>query len=60
MRETLEQAGYQLHSHNRFGEYTLLNLETGKLELWFHNQGHASYGVVYKGKDLEFAREIND
>ncbi|HCJ52976.1 MAG TPA: hypothetical protein DHV25_04650 [Candidatus Kerfeldbacteria bacterium] len=58
-RETLKQAGYTLAASLGDGEYILRESDTGKLELWFANKGHASYGIKYRGTDLEFARSIS-
>lgn len=56
-RETLKQAGYE---HVRFdpqqGGHVLRDKDTGRLELWVANKGHASYGLIYKNTHLEFVR----
>lgn len=54
-RETLEQAGYTYVRPLGDGEH-LLRDEDGKFEVWFVNDGHASYGLRWNGHDLEFAR----
>jgi len=58
-RETLEQAGYLNEYEDREdGEIVLTDRETGSREIWFRNDGHASYGIVVDGHDYEFARSI--
>lgn len=54
-RETLKQAGYTYVRALGDGEH-LLRDEDGKFEVWFVNDGHASYGLRWNGHDLEFAR----
>lgn len=52
--ETLQEAGYAVVNHTR-GRYTLQDIETGRLEQWVVNNGHASYGIrLSNGDDLEF------
>jgi hypothetical protein len=36
------------------GSHVLECIESGKLELWVANKGHASAGLRYKNTDLEF------
>lgn len=55
-RETLDEAGYTLHSRPSKNEVVLRDNDNGRLELWFANPGHASYGIVIDGIDFEFAR----
>jgi hypothetical protein len=54
-KETPEQAGYEVDTLNE-GDFTAIfrNKETGKRELWFQNDGHASYGITVNGHDYEF------
>ena len=58
-RETLKEAGYE---YVRFapeeGGHILREKDTGKLEVWFANKNHASYGLRYKNTHLEFARSV--
>lgn len=56
-RETLEQAGYTYVQDMGNGEH-LLRDSDGKGEVWFVNDGHASYGLLWNGHDLEFARSL--
>lgn len=56
-RETLEQAGYTYVQDLGHGEH-LLRDSDGKGEVWFVNDGHASYGLLWNGHDLEFARSL--
>lgn len=54
IKETLKDAGL---TYVRFedGNHILAD-EDGKLEVWFANKNHASYGLIYKNTHLEFAR----
>lgn len=54
-KETLKEAGY-VNVSTKYGEHILQDKETGKLEVWFSNKNHASYGLIYKNTHLEFAR----
>ncbi len=63
--EKLEEYGYTFvevlregSSYGFPGEYLLKDEYSGRLEVWFHNQNHASFGLDYNGKHLEFARSI--
>lgn len=57
IRETIEQAGYVRIRSNGPMEYILTDKD-GKEEIWFVNNGHAGFGIIYKGNDLEFARSV--
>jgi hypothetical protein len=59
MKETLKQAGYEHILKLDNGEHILLDIDSGKFEIWFVNKNHASYGLIYKNTHLEFARTIN-
>lgn len=51
--ETLKEAGYV--KAEKVGRKTyVLTDEQGKREIWVANKGHASYGIRYRGTDLEF------
>ena len=55
MKESMTAAGYTYVRPLGEGEH-LLKDDDGKLEVWFSNKGHASYGIKWKNTDLEFAR----
>ena len=55
-RETLEQAGLTVVSFTL--DELIVRDQSGKLELWFRNDGHASSGIVWNGHDYEFARSL--
>ena len=59
-KQTFAQAGYThvstVFANGRSTGEHLLRDADGKLEVWFANKGHASYGLVYKNTHLEFAR----
>ena len=58
IRETMKQAGYEYVQYSTiYHAHVLKELETGKLELWTANKGHASYGIIYKNTHLEFVSE---
>lgn len=56
-KETLKQGGYRYMRYMGYGEHLLRN-EDGKLEVWFSNKNHASYGLIYKNTHLEFVRSF--
>lgn len=58
--ETMEQAGYKFIRKDNENGYLLRNLNTNKLEWWFANKNHASYGIAFRGTHLEFARSADD
>lgn len=59
-RETLEESGYHLVKKLGKGGY-ILTEDFNKYELWFHNQNHASYGIILPdGKHLEFCRSCKE
>lgn len=59
IRETLAQAGYRYVRPGLFKGEHVLSDDEGTHELWFRNQGHASYGIVLDdGSELEFARTL--
>jgi hypothetical protein len=55
-KETLKKAGYEHVKNLGNGEHILKDLADGRLEVWFKNKNHASYGLIYKNTHLEFAR----
>lgn len=59
-KETMKEAGYRYRGFAReFGAHVLEPIDQpGKLELWFANKGHASYGIRWRNTDLEFASTI--
>ncbi|MEO6306177.1 MAG: hypothetical protein ABIP51_23720 [Bacteroidia bacterium] len=52
-KQTLKEAGYKHISCNN-SQHVLLNLETGKNEIFWSNKNHASWGLKYKNTHLEF------
>lgn len=58
-RETLKQAKVE---YVRFEPETrthiLRDIPSGKMERWFANKNHASYGLIYKNTHLEFAASV--
>ncbi len=59
-RETIEKAGYNYIGKHPSGGHILQDKDSGKKEMWFHNKGHAGYGILHKGLDLEFAHSIKE
>lgn len=57
MKQTLKEAGYQ-HIAIDGKLHILKEISTGKLEIWFANKNHASFGLIYKNTHLEFARSL--
>ena len=58
MKETMKQAGYTYVKCNRDGRSHVLRDDCGRLEIWFNNKNHASYGIIFKNTHLEFARSL--
>lgn len=55
-KDTLKQTGYKVLGHCKDGY--ILQDSDGRLELWFCNKNHASYGIVYNNTYLEFATSL--
>ena len=61
MKESMQKAGYKLvRKDQSTGEYLLQDTTTKKLEWWFANKNHASYGIIYRNTHLEFARSADN
>lgn len=58
LRETLKQAGYTHAGFDKASGMHRLKDADGKIELWFANKNHASYGIIYKNTHLEFASSV--
>jgi hypothetical protein len=57
IRHTLAESGYVYAGFDhRQGVHVLRDRVSGRLEAWFANKGHASYGLRWRNTDLEFAR----
>lgn len=61
MKETPKQAGYKwVQKSKQFGNkaHIFLNEHTRKMEVFYCNKNHASWGLIYKNIHLEFAHII--
>jgi len=58
MKETLKQSGYKYIKYIGNKQHLLLNVTDKKLEIFFANKNHASWGIIWKNTHLEFARSI--
>jgi hypothetical protein len=58
MKETLEKANYRYLNYLGQKQHSLLNLDTNKVELFFSNKHHSSWGLIYKNTHLEFASSL--
>ena len=56
-KQTLKDAGY-IHAGMIGACHILKDTTDNKVELWFANKNHASYGIIYKNTHLEFARSL--
>lgn len=55
MKETMQQANYSfIRKDKNTGLYLLQDNATKNLEWWAANKNHASYGIKFRGTDLEF------
>ena len=62
MKQTMKEAGYKFMRRDGSGKgagYVLKEIDSGNLEIWYANKGHASYGIIYGNTELEFARSIS-
>jgi hypothetical protein len=60
MKMTFAQAGYSYVKMLSKGTHVLRDNETKKLEVWFCNKNHASYGLIWRNTHLEFARSYTE
>jgi len=60
MKESIEDAEYDYVIALNDTEHLLFDKVVKKYEIWFNNPNHASYGILYKELDLEFARSIKN
>jgi hypothetical protein len=60
MKATLKQANYRYVEYLGNGEHLLIDLTSGKKEIFFSNKNHASWGLIWKNTHLEFARAFRD
>ncbi len=58
MKETLKDSVYKYIRLLSKNEHLLLNTLTGKMEIFFANKNHASWGIIWKNTHLEFASSI--
>jgi hypothetical protein len=56
LRESGEQAGYQIVSALEDGQY-LLEDEMGKQEIWRESSNYAGYALTFGDTELEFIRD---
>lgn len=59
IRETLEQANCVYVRTLDDGGHIIFDETTRNYEVWFENDNHASYGLLWQGHDLEFARSAS-
>lgn len=57
LRETLSEAGLKYIECLHDGSHRLLNLSSGKIEIWANSKHHAGYALIYKNTELEFCGE---
>lgn len=54
--QTLKEANYKYMFPLGSGAHVLKDLDNEKLEVFYSNKNHASWGIIYKNTHLEFAR----
>lgn len=54
MKQTLKQANYIHKKYLGSKTHLLLDVNSNKLELFYSNKNHASWGLTYKNTHLEF------
>jgi hypothetical protein len=59
MKEKLKKANYKYEKYLGSKSHLLRDLDTGKLEMFFSNKRHASWGLIWKNTHLEFVRSVN-
>ena len=55
MKKTMKEEGYKFIKWLGDREAVFQEIETGKLEIWFANKNHASWGFHWRNTDWEFA-----
>ena len=53
---TFKEANMKYIKYLGYREHLLRDNETKRLEIWFSNKDHASFGLIYKNTHLEYAR----
>ena len=59
MKQTLKQADYSYIKYLGNSLHLLKDNSTSKLEVFFPNKNHASWGIKWKNTHLEFMRSLN-
>lgn len=60
MKESFKHAGYKYIKYLGKKEHLLLNKVNEKLEIFFSNKNHSSWGLVWKNTHLEFASTLGN
>ena len=55
MKESLTKANYQYLKYLGDKLHLLLDVDTGREEIFLSNKNHSSWGLIYKNTHLEFA-----
>ena len=58
MKETLQKANYKYQKCLGNKTHLLLDIDSNRLELFFSNKNHASWGLIFKNTHLEFIRSV--
>lgn len=57
--ETMKEAGYKYGGFiPEFGAHRLIDIETGKKEMWAANFNHAGYRIKWRNTHLEFVTSL--
>jgi hypothetical protein len=59
MKEKLKEANYEYKKYLGNKSHLLWNVSTDKFEVFFSNNHHASWGLIWKNTHLEFAYSLN-
>lgn len=59
MKETIKNANYSYVKYLGDKQHLLKENVSGKLEIFFANKNHSSWGLIWKNTHLEFARSVN-
>lgn len=58
MKEKLAEAKYKYEKYLGNKSHLLRNMDTDKLEIFFSNKNHASWGLIWKNTHLELVRSL--
>lgn len=60
MKTPMKTCAYKFVKYLGNGQAVFMDMPNNRLEIWFANKNHASYGFSYNNTDWEFASEYKE